>query len=164
MGEVPRCVEGFARWFGVAEKPAREAMAAHADELVVAAIDGTPAWVTPAGADAFAGAAPARGVVLLGGFDPYVLAPISHRAAIIPEGHLGDVSRTAGWISAAVLVDGFVAGTWTHGQTPDGTTIDVQPFAPLAPGVVDELTARAQALGRRLLPGPVTVRIAATVA
>lgn len=167
----------FGRWFGVAEKPAREIVAANADELVVAAVDGgrgqAPAnrrvgtdavtgWVTPAGAEALASASPASGVVLLGGFDPYVLAPLSHRAAIIPDGHIDDVSRAAGWISAVVLVDGFVAGTWTADQTPTGTTIDVQPFAPLPSDVAAELEACADGLGKTLVPDPVTVRIADT--
>jgi hypothetical protein len=154
----------FGRWFGVPEKAAREALGACADELVVAAIEGTPAWVTPAGAEALSSAAPASGVTLLGGFDPYVLAPISHRSAIIPEGHFDDVSRTAGWISAVVLVQGFVAGTWTTDQTAEGTTVDLQPFVPLASHVVDELTDRAKELGKRLLSEPVTVRTANTVA
>jgi Winged helix DNA-binding domain len=151
----------FGRWFGVAEKPAREIVAAYADELAVAEVDGAVAgWITPTGAEALASAPPASGVVLLGGFDPYVLAPLSHRAAIIPDGHIDEVSRAAGWISAVVLVDGFVAGTWTSDQTPAGTTIDVQLFAPLPSDVAAELTACADALGKALVPAPVTVRIA----
>jgi hypothetical protein len=155
----------FGRWFGIAEKPAREILTAYADELVIVGIDGaTAGWVTAAGADALAGAAPASGVVLLGGFDPYVLAPISHRAAIIPDGHIDDVSRTAGWISAVVLVDGFVAGTWTADQRPAGTAIEVQPFTPLPPEVAGELATRAEALRKELLPAPIAVRIAGTTA
>jgi hypothetical protein len=150
----------FARWFGVTEKPARQLLAAHADELVMVAIDGATGWVTSTGAETLAAAPAATGTALLAGFDPYVLAPISHRAAIIPDGHVDDVSRAAGWISAVVLVDGFVAGTWTAEQTMDGTVIDVQPFAPLSSAAIAELVERADAFGGRLLPEPVTVRIA----
>jgi len=154
----PATHNDFARWFGVAEKPARELVAMHADDLVVAEIDGTPAWVSPQGAESLARAEAATGVHLLGGFDPYVLAPISHRAAIIPEGHLDDVSRTAGWISAVVLVDGFVAGTWTADDTADGTKVQVQPFVPLTPQVTAALADRAGALAARgLVPPPVSV-------
>jgi hypothetical protein len=154
----PATHNDFARWFGVAEKPARELVAMHADDLVVVEIDGTPAWVSPQGAESLARAEPATGVHLLGGFDPYVLAPISHRAAIIPEDHLDDVSRTAGWISAVVLVDGFVAGTWTANDTADGTKVHVQPFVPLTPQVTAALVDRAGALAARgLVPPPVSV-------
>jgi hypothetical protein len=150
----------FARWFGVTEKPARQLLAAHADELVMVAIDGATGWVTPTGAETLAAAPAATGTILLAGFDPYVLAPISHRPAIIPDDHVDDVSRAAGWISAVVLVDGVVAGTWTAEQTQEGTTIDVNPFAPLSSEIAAELVERADALGERLLPEPVTVRIA----
>jgi hypothetical protein len=124
------------------------------------AIDGATGWVTPTGAETLAAAPAATGTILLAGFDPYVLAPISHRPAIIPDGHVDDVSRAAGWISAVVLVDGVVAGTWTAEQTQEGTTIDVNPFAPLSSEIAAELVERADALGERLLPEPVTVRIA----
>jgi hypothetical protein len=154
----PATHNDFARWFGVAEKPARALMATHADDLVVVDVDGTAAWVSPEGAESLARAEPATGVHLLGGFDPYVLAPLSHRAAIIPEGHLDDVSRTAGWISAVVLVDGFVAGTWTADDTTDGTRLRVQPFVPLTPQVTAALADRAGALAARgLVPAPVSV-------
>lgn len=148
----------FGRWFGVPEKPARELVAAHADDLVVVDIDGTPAWLSRQGAEFLARARPATGVQLLGGFDPYVLAPISHRAAIVPDGHLDAVSRTAGWISAVVLVDGFVAGTWTADETADGTTLTLEPFAPPAQQVATALADHAAALAARgLLPPPVSV-------
>ena len=161
----------FARGCGVPERPARQVLAAHADDLVVAAVDGATGWVTPAGAEALAAAGAAEGVVLLGGFDPYVLAPISHRPAIIPDGHLDDVSRTAGWISAVVLVDGLVAGTWTTEQGEGGrgsegeggTIVVVEPFTPLPSAVAGQLAERAEALGGRILPGPVTVRMADAV-
>ena len=159
----PATYSDFARWFGVTDKPARQLLAAHADDLVVAAADGATGWMTPAGAEALAATAAADGVVLLGGFDPYVLAPISHRAAIIPDGHIADVSRAAGWISAVVLVDGLVAGTWATEQAPDGTIVVVEPFAPLSSEVAAELAERAEALGGRLLPAPIAVRMADAV-
>jgi hypothetical protein len=161
----PATSADFARWFGITEKPARQLLTAHADELVAAAAEGASGWVTREGAEALASAPAADGVVLLGEFDPYVLAPISHRDAIIPAAHVNDVSRTAGWISAVVLIDGFVAGTWTTEQTADGTQIAVQPFAPMGPEAAGELAERAATFDERgLLPGAVTVRIADAMA
>ena len=160
----PATSADFARWFGVPDRPARLLLADHADDLVVAAVDGLTGWMTPAGAEALAAAPPAEGIILLGGFDPYVLAPISHRSAIIPDGHMDAVSRTAGWISAVVLVDGLVAGTWTAEQAPEGTTVVVDPFAPLSSEVAQELARCAEALGGRLLPAPVALRMAGAAA
>ena len=144
----PATAKDFARWFGVPDKPARDLLLHHADDLVVASADGTAGWVTPQGAESLAAADRAEGVVLLGGFDPYVLAPISHRDILIPEGHLADVSRTAGWISAVVLADGCVVGTWTT----DGASVDVAPFASLTGEVRAGLERRVTELAGRLLP------------
>lgn len=151
----------FGRWFGVPERAARALFAAHADQLVVAAIDGHRAWLTTEGAARLSRSAAADGVALLGGFDPYVLAPISHRDVIVPAGHLDDVSRTAGWISAVVLVNGFVAGTWTAAPRDRGTALTVTPFTTLSATDVAAIERRGAELADRLVDGPVTVEIAA---
>ena len=64
--------------------------------------------------DAGASGNDARGVLLLPGFDPYVVAPISARVYSIPDGYVDRVSRTAGWISPVLVVDGVIRGVWTH--------------------------------------------------
>jgi hypothetical protein len=132
----PATREDLARWLGVTPKAARLALAAHADGLAEVRVEGHAAWMTPAGAAAAAEAGPAEGVYLLPGFDPYVLAPISHRAHTIPEGRVEQVSRAAGWISPVLLVDGRIAGTW-EAKVADGlTTVTVTPFARLPAPVV----------------------------
>jgi hypothetical protein len=151
-----------ARWFGEPEAFGRRLLAAHADDLVVADVDGRRGWVTPAGADALAHHPAAEGVQLLGAFDPYVLGPISHRDAIIPAGRLNDVSRTAGWISAVVLVDGMVAGTWTAEEDGDGTTIAVTPFMALRARQVRAIEERVAALTGDLLQEPTRTVITGT--
>jgi hypothetical protein len=132
----PATREDLARWLGVAPKAARLALAAHADVLAEVRVDGRAAWMTPAGAAAAAAAGPAEGVYLLPGFDPYVLAPISHRAHTIPEGRVQQVSRSAGWISPVLLVDGRVAGTWEQVVADGVTTVTITSFAQLPARVV----------------------------
>jgi uncharacterized protein YcaQ len=132
----PATRDDLARWLGEAPKAARLILAAHADDLVEVRVEGEPAWMTPTGAEAAATAEPARGVQLLPGFDPYVLAPLSHRAHTIPDGRVDAVSRAAGWISPVLLVDGRVAGTWATERAGDVTTATVTPFADLPAGVV----------------------------
>ena len=132
----PATRDDLARWLGVTPKAARVLLAAHADGLVEVDVDGSTAWMTPAGAAAAAKAGAPEGVLLLPGFDPWVLAPISHRAHTIPEGHVDDVSRKAGWISPVLLVDGRVAGTWEVGVDAGVTTVTVSPFETLPKRVV----------------------------
>jgi hypothetical protein len=151
----PATRDDLARWLGVPPKAARLLLAAHAGTFVEVDVEGQAAWMTPAGAEAAASSGPATGVYLLPGFDPYVLAPISHRAETIPEGRVDAVSRAAGWISPVLLVDGRIAGTWEPSSGVDGTTVTVTPFAELPKAVVaaarEHLAARYKGvLGERL--------------
>jgi len=93
----PATHEDFGRWWGTDAASARKIFAAHTDAMISVEIDGRKAWL-PAG-DASANGGDASGVLLLPGFDPYVVAPISARAYTIPDGFVDRVSRTAGWLS-----------------------------------------------------------------
>jgi hypothetical protein len=151
----PATREDLARWLGVTPKEARLLLATHADALVEVSVEGASAWMTPAGARAAARSGPAEGVHLLPAFDPYVLAPLSHRAHTIPKGRVAAVSRAAGWISPVLLVDGRVAGTWEPATEGGTTVVTVTPFARLPARVVraarDHLNARyARTLGTDL--------------
>ena len=151
----PATREDVARWLGVTPKEARLLLAAHAESLAEVSVAGAKAWMTPAGARAATRSGPAEGVYLLPAFDPYVLAPISHRTHTIPKGRVDDVSRAAGWISPVLLVDGRVAGTWESASDGGTTVVTLTPFAKLPRRVVtaarDHLATRyASQLGSDL--------------
>jgi hypothetical protein len=127
----PATQDDLARWLGVQPKLGRELLTPHTDRLVLVDVDGHRGWMTKTGAAQAARARPKHTVYLLPGFDPYVLAPLSHRQHTIPKGRVAEVSRTAGWISAVLLVDGRIAGTWT--TEPDdggdgGPVVTIRPF------------------------------------
>jgi hypothetical protein len=88
-----------------------------------------------------------------------VLAPISHRDAIVPDGRLDQVSRTAGWISAVVLVDGMVAGTWTTEAGGDETRVVVTPFLKLTAPERAAIEERVAKLAGHVLPAATTVTV-----
>ncbi|MGH8872341.1 MAG: winged helix DNA-binding domain-containing protein [Acidimicrobiia bacterium] len=125
----PATTEDFARWLGLSPKSGRELMSPHLDDLVPVSVEGDVHWLTAAGAKAAAGAAPVAGVYLLPGFDPYTLAPISHRRHTIPPGKVDRVSRTAGQIAPVILEGGRIIGTWESGKDE---VIRLQPFAGLS--------------------------------
>jgi hypothetical protein len=52
------------------------------------------------------------GARLLGGFDQYLLGPGTNDEVLLPKEHRSAVSRTAGWISPIVVVNGRVVGVW----------------------------------------------------
>jgi len=81
-------------------------------------------------------------VQLLPPFDPYLMGHAS-RDHLFDTVHRAKVSRTAGWISAVVLVDGRVEGTWTHRVSKDTLHVGVAPFTRLQAPVVSQVRLRA---------------------
>ena len=78
-------------------------------------VDGERAYVLAEHLDELARTRPTRAVRLLGGFDQFVLGAGTDDEHIIAAQRRSAVSRTAGWISPVVLVDGRVGGTWRLG-------------------------------------------------
>ena len=150
----PATHEDFGRWWGTDAASARKIFAAHTDAMISVEIDGRKAWL-PAG-DASANGGDASGVLLLPGFDPYVVAPISARAYTIPDGFVDRVSRTAGWLSPVLVVDGVVRGVWTHERSGDEVRIEVAPFGPISPATKKSAAEHAQSYGH-ILDAEVTV-------
>jgi Winged helix DNA-binding domain len=128
----PATAADVARWWGEQPAPAKRWFRDNADALATVEIDGDGGYAVRAeDADELAGIPdggtdPADAPLLLPGFDPWVIAPLSHRRRAIPEGREAEVSRTAGWISPVLVMDGRIAGVWEPGPAPT-----VQPFAPL---------------------------------
>ncbi len=81
-------------------------------------------------------------------FDPYLMG-YATRDHLFDRVHAPKVSRTAGWISAVVLVDGVVAGTWTHTTAKGGKLrIEATPFQRLTSAVTSEVRKRADELAK----------------
>ena len=150
----PATHEDFGRWWGTDAASARKIFAAHTDVMISVEVDGRKAWL-PAG-DASTTRGDASGVLLLPGFDPYVVAPISARAYTIPDGFVDRVSRTAGWLSPVLVVDGVVRGVWTHERSGDEVRIEVAPFGPISPATKKSAAEHAQSYGH-ILDAEVTV-------
>lgn len=82
------------------------------DRLTEVRLDDRTGYVLTEHAEELAAIEPAHSVRLLGSFDQYVLGPGTNDTALLPGDHRAKISRTAGWISPLVLVDGRIAGTW----------------------------------------------------
>ncbi|HUQ63505.1 MAG TPA: winged helix DNA-binding domain-containing protein [Acidimicrobiales bacterium] len=128
----PATREDLARWWGGTPAFARQRFARLGDELVEVEIEGRRAVLLAADLQAFAKSKPARGVRLLGGFDQYVVGASAHLTHLLAGGARELVSRTAGWISPVLLVDGRIAGVWSYERKGDLFTVAVAPFAPLS--------------------------------
>jgi hypothetical protein len=127
----PATHQDFGRWWGWASRT-RQLFRDLGEELGEVDVEGHRAWALAADLDGLRSMAPPRGSVrLLPGFDPYVLGS-APRTASVPEAFTARVSRTAGWISPVVLVDGVAVGVWRSSRVGGQTTIAVEPFDGLA--------------------------------
>ncbi|SDF15105.1 DNA glycosylase AlkZ-like family protein [Pseudonocardia oroxyli] len=136
----PADADDVGRWWGERATPAKRRLRRAPVEPVD--VEGWRAWVAAEDADELAatpsdGEHPGDGPFLLPAFDPWVIAPISHRRRAVPEVRATEVSRTAGWISPVLVLDGRVAGVWE----PDGDTAVVRPFGPVPRSRVEALRA-----------------------
>jgi hypothetical protein len=130
----PATLKEILRWWGMAQvgvmKPVIEALGGALTEVDV---DGTRAYVRTTDLDAIQSTRPTRGAVqLVGGFDPFIVGA-GLRDQLIPAAHLKRVSRTAGWISPVVLVNGVAAGVWDATRSGDKLFITVEAFDAVSP-------------------------------
>ena len=119
------------------------------DELVTISVEGARLDALAADVGEIRRARIGESVQLLPLFDPYLLGHAT-RDHLFARVHASKVSRTAGWISAVVLVEGSVAGTWTHTVTSKILRVAVTPFSPLQPRVKSAIRERAAEMSRAL--------------
>ena len=118
----PATLKEVLRWWGVAVvamlKPVVEALG---DRLTEVEVDGVRAYARTADVEAIeATRARKSHVVLVGGFDPFIVGA-GLREQLLPPAHLGRAPRgLPGWISPVVLVDGVAAGVWDWRDPPAG--------------------------------------------
>jgi hypothetical protein len=149
----------FARWWGNWPGVGTAAWAGLESEVVPVSVEGTRAQVLAADLEAIAETPATPSVQLLPLFDPYLLGHVN-RDHLYSSVHRSRVSRTAGWISAVVLVDGSVAGTWTHTAVKQTLRIKVEPFRRLAPKTLTEVRRRAGSLAETLGLAEAEVQVA----
>lgn len=131
----------FARWWGAWPGVANAAWSGLADETVRVAVGAARLDLLESDLKTIAKARFETRVQLLPLFDPYLMGH-ARRDHLFDTVHAPKVSRTAGWISAVVLVDGRVTGTWTH-AAGKRLIIRVAPFDKLRADVLAQVKQRA---------------------
>ena len=141
----PATEQELRRWWGVATRSVmRPVIAALGDALTEVEVDGTRAYARTADLESIEGTRPTRGAVhLVGGFDPFIVGA-GLRDQLLPAAHLKRVSRTAGWISPVVLIDGVAAGVWDAKRSGDRLSLTVEGFGPLSPSQRAGISAAAE--------------------
>lgn len=155
----PATKADFARWWGAWPGVGNAAWSGLAEELAHVSVEGARLDILASDLDAIRKAKIDEPVQLLPAFDPYILGH-SNRDHLVDRVHGPKVSRTAGWISAVVLVDGRVAGTWTHFLAKKTLRMNVEPFRKLTPAIKSQIRHRAVALAGALGATKVELKVA----
>ena len=160
VGALPRLVERYLaaygpasmkevlRWWGATilavMKPVFSELG---DALVEVDVEGASGYVRRDDLAAIEATRPTRNAVrFVGGFDPLIVAA-GLRRQLIPDAHLARVSRTAGWISPVVLVDGRAAAVWDSRIAGSRVSITVDPFEAPAPEIRSAMHDAAERVG-----------------
>ena len=154
----PATPKDFTRWWGIWPGVGKTAWAGLAEELAPVSIAGQRADMLASDLDRIAAMTMQPSVRVLPPFDPYLMG-YSSRDHLFAAEHSSRVSRTAGWISAVVLVDGRVVATWTHTAVKGGLAVTVEPFRKLSPSTVKELRVRFDTMAAALGLGKALVKV-----
>lgn len=138
----PATRSDFARWWGASTGVAKIAWSGLAGEISTVSVAGKTADILSGDLTVLQGAKMPGSVVMLPPFDPYLMGHAS-RDHLFERSHASSVSRTAGWISAVVLVEGRVGATWTASVTDKVMRFTVTPFQRVSPAVDSGIRERA---------------------
>jgi len=142
----PATKDDFVRWWGGHTRGAgKTAWAGLAGELASVSVEGSRADILAADLPKLAKSGPSPSLNLLPLFDPYLMGH-SSRDHLFDIAYRPRVSRTSGWISAVVLVEGRVVATWTHKLVKGMLSIAVDPFERMPPKAKPAIRARAEEL------------------
>jgi uncharacterized protein YcaQ len=128
----PATLHDFAHWSGIPVTSVRLLGAHLKQELAEIKIENQNCLLLPDDLELLKNHLPEpRSARLLPHFDPYLLA---HREKdhLLAAKHYKRVYRNQGWISPVVLIDGSVAGTWSHKVQGSKLEIKIEPFTRLS--------------------------------
>jgi len=128
----PASRETFARWFGMSSAAqAGKLIAALGDEVAAVSVDGWEGWMLRDDVAAAGSSAPTGVVSLLPAFDGYVVAAPRDETPVLAAAHRDRVYRRQGWLSPVLLVDGRIAGVWSHERKGGFLGVTIEPFGPV---------------------------------
>ena len=147
--------EALARWFGMTSPAlAGRWLEGLGDGAVTVEVEGEELVMLASDVEEAAAAGPSGVVRLLPAFDHYTVAAPRDRDPVLPTDRRARVYRPQGWLSPVLLVDGRMAGVWSHERRGDRLAVAIEPFGRLLraqrTGAEAEAAALAQFLGGEL--------------
>jgi hypothetical protein len=145
----PSTPELFARWWELGIVPARKLFQSITDELETVDVEGWRAFALRATLEPMQSLELSGAANLLPLFDAYTLglARGAELEPLLPQAYQRQVYRPQGWISAVVLVDGFMKGVWEYKNRRSQTILKVHMFSSPAASIRKGIQAEAERLG-----------------
>jgi len=144
----PATAEDFARWWELRVIPARKLFQSIEQELEPVDVEGWLALALRETLETMQNLELTGSVTLLPLFDAYVMG-IGRGPDIeplLPAAYQRQVYRPQGWISAVVLVDGFIKGVWEYKIRRSQTIVKVRMFSSLTASVKRGIESEAERL------------------
>ncbi len=145
----PATVADLARWSGLTVREVRHALDLCGTRLATIEVDGRPYHLAPEALDATTASRPGR-VLLLPGFDEYLLGYGDRSAALASEHSDAIVPGGNGMFRPTIVVDGEVVGTWSRRVSTREVAVEAAPFEPLSRTAADGIELAAAAYARFL--------------
>jgi len=148
----PATVEDFVLWWGARIADTRKLFKSLAGELELVDVEGLPAYALRDTIEPIQALEPMGTVCLLPLFDAYTMGLGRGKEidALLPMKLQKLVYRPQGWISAIVLVDGFIRGTWEYKIQPGQIVVMVSLFSSIAKKMEQGITGEAERIGKFL--------------
>lgn len=145
----PATLQEILRWWGVSVVAVMKPIIAElGDRLTLVEVDGTRAYLRSEDLDDILSTRPPSGDVrLVGAFDPFIVGA-GLRGQLLPPANLKRISRTAGWISPVVLIDGVAAGVWDSTRKGHRLTMTVELFESASAARRAAVAAAAEVIAR----------------
>lgn len=145
----PATLSDFAYWTGLTARQSRSALEKIESDLAEVEVDGKRSFLPKRDLPALLRTEQEDTLRLLPNFDVYLLG---HRdkSLILEDRHYKAIFRAAGWVSAVVLKNGRVVGTWTTKNQGKKLHIDVELHEKLRRTERAILREEAESVGRFL--------------
>ncbi|ALE07065.1 hypothetical protein AL755_18975 [Arthrobacter sp. ERGS1:01] len=152
-GHGPATVRDFQWWAKLTLADIKIGLAQAGDQLESVQCEGATYYLAPETAELLKGTVPgARSVLLLPGFDEYLLGYTDRSAALAPEHADLTVPGGNGVFRSTVVTGGKVAGTWRKAPAASGAVVLSELFGELSPNQVKALEKSAEAYAKFLTP------------
>ena len=144
LGHGPATVHDLARWAGIPLRDARAGLAVVRPELAALEVDGVEHLMDPTTPDRLAACRKeAEDVVLLPGFDEFVLGYRDRTTILAPEFAERIVPGNNGMFRPTVLLGGQVVGTWQLTGRGAKRAVTATPFTSFPDAATERILERA---------------------